>query len=96
MGFAIEVKTGEQGTVTLRGCSDGTVEMCKWGDKKDAGTGVATPTLIAFRFYASIEQAFDRVARMRVTSYDADTLKELVEGIRAIRSDIKREMGSLI
>lgn len=94
MGFTIEVKTGDMGPLTLRGCADGTVEMCKWGESTNSETKVKTPALIAFKYYASIEQAFDRVFRMRVASSHAATLKELVADIKRIRVDIKEEMGA--
>lgn len=94
MGFQIEVKTGDAGPVTLRGCDDGTVEFCKWGEVIDPKTKVKRAALIAFKYYASIEQAFDKVFRMRVASAEATTLKELVQEIRRIRQDIKTEMGA--
>ena len=95
MAFQIEVQTGDAGPVILRGCDDGTVEFCKWGETKDPITKEAKPVLIAYKFYANIVQAFDRVARMRVASIAASDLKELVEGIKGVREDIKREMGIL-
>lgn len=95
MGFEIEVKTGE-GTVWLRGDTSGGVEMCKMGEITDPKTKVTRTGLIAFKWFASIVQAFDRVARMRVSNSNASTLKELVDGIKAIREDIKLEMGILI
>jgi len=95
MGFQIVVKTGDAGEVTLRGCADGTVEFCKWQDVKDPVTKVVTPTLVAYKWYASIVQAFERVARMRVASAAARDLSELVAAVKAIRSDIKREMGAI-
>lgn len=94
MGFEIEVKTGEMGPVTLRGCEDGTVEMCTLREQKNRQTGEPEMALVAFKYYASIEQAFDRVARMRVASTIATDLKQLTEAIRAIRLDIKRELGA--
>lgn len=95
MGFEIEVKTGEMGPLWLRGCSDGCVEMCKKGiiktkDQPDK------EGLIAFKYYASVEQAFDRVFRMRLASSEAKTLKELIFNIKAIRAEIKQEMGMLL
>ena len=93
--FVIEIKTGDAGPVTLRGCSDGTVEMCGWKEaKQDDGTYKSS--LIAFKWFASIEQAFNRVARMRVSSYDAKNIADLVKGVKAIREDINREMGVLL
>lgn len=95
MGFTIEVKTGEEGIITLRGCSDGTVEFCKWKDEKNKDTGEVIPLLVAYKYYASIEQAFAKIARMRIGSADATSLAELTEAIRVIRKDIKQEMGVL-
>ncbi len=89
----MEVKTGDAGVVTLRGCSDGTVEFCKWVDVKDPLTKEVKPALVPYKFYASIEQAFERVSRMRVASAAATDLKELIHAIRGIRADIKKEMG---
>lgn len=93
MGFEIEVKTGDAGTVILRGCSDGTVEFCKRGEITDPKTKEKREGLIAYEFYSNISQAFDRVARMRAASVPATNLKDLVGGIKAIREDIKNEMG---
>ena len=93
MGFQIECKTGEMGPVTLRGCSDGTVEMCAWRDVKQSD-GSHLPILTPIKYYASIEQAFDRIARMRIASAEATTLAELVKEIKRIRVDIKEEMGA--
>lgn len=99
MGFTIKVKTGEEGDVVLRGCSDGTVEFCAWHDvkEKDKETGEITikPQLVAYKYYASVEQAFNKIARMRIGSATATSLQELTEAIRDIRKDIKREMGVL-
>lgn len=94
--FQIEVKTGDAGPVIMRGCSDGTVEFCKWGESVDPKTKVKKPALIAYKFYANIEQAFNRILSMRVSSYEASDIKDLVQGIRAIRADIKKEMGGLV
>lgn len=96
MGFQIEVKTGDAGAVIMRGCSDGTVEFCKWGEATDSVTKEKRPALIPYKFYANIEQAFNRVFSMRVASCEADNIKDLVTGIKAIRADIKAEMGALI
>lgn len=99
MGFQIVVNTGEMGDVILRGCSDGTVEMCQWKEweKLDKETKVKTPVkeLVAFKYYANPEQAFQKVARMRVGSTMASSIQELVEAIRSVRADIKKEMGGL-
>jgi len=91
--FEIEVKTGEFGPVVLRGCTDGTVEMCRWQDTKDVKTKEPITVLQPLKYYASIEQAFERVARMRIGSAVATDIKELVAAIRGIRADIKKEMG---
>jgi len=93
--FQIEVKTGEEGIITLRGTSDGTVEFCKWIDDKDKDTGVVTPRLTAYKYYADISQAFNKIARMRIGSSNATSLAELMEAIKQIRLDIKKEMGTL-
>lgn len=99
MGFQIEVKTGDEGTIIMCGCPDGTVEFCKWIDqtRKDKVTGesVRNTELIAYKYYASVEQAFAKVARMRIGSANASTLKELLEAIKQIRQDIKKEMSVL-
>lgn len=81
------------GPVTLRGCSDGTVEMCAWKEEKDKDTGEMVSRLVPFKWFANISQAFDRVARMRVASANAATLKELVAEIKKIREDIKHELS---
>jgi len=94
MGFQIEVNTGEAGPVVLKGCPDGTVAFCKWQEVKDRNTKEVKPVLVEFKWYASIEQAFQKVARMRVCSASANDIKGLVEAIRAIRDDIKKEMGA--
>jgi hypothetical protein len=97
--FQIDVKTGEEGIVTLKGCSDGTVEFCKWVERKDkdkdTGEITVTPYLEPYKFYASVEQAFAKIARMRIGSSTATSLQELVEAIKQIRLDIKKEMGVL-
>lgn len=95
MGFEIEVKTGDGGPIVLRGCADGTVEFCKRVDVKDPDTKEVKPGLQAYKFYANIEQAFNRIFSMRVASATASDIKELVAEIKAIREDIKREMGAL-
>lgn len=95
MSFQITVNTGEEGNVILRGCSDGTTEFCKWIDDKDKDTGIVTPRLTAYKYYASPEQAFNKIARMRIGSSTATSLQELVEAIKNIRKDIKKEMGTL-
>ena len=95
MAFQIETNTGDAGPVTLRGCSDGTVEFCKWVEQKDKDTGEMKPVMIPYKFYANIQQAFDRIARMRIASAQANDLKELVTAIKAIRLDILKEMGAL-
>jgi hypothetical protein len=99
MGFQIEICTGEEGKVTLRGCSDGTVEFCKWTERKekDKETGeiTITPYLEPYKFYADASQAFSKIARMRIGSSNATSLQELVEAIKQIRLDIKKEMGIL-
>lgn len=99
MGFTIDVKTGEEGIVTLRGCSDGTTEFCKWSDvkEKDKETGEITITsqLVAYKYFASIEQAFNKIARMRIGSSNATTLNELATEIKNIRKDIQKELGVL-
>lgn len=93
MGFQVEVKTGDAGPVVLRGCADGTVEFCRWAEVIDPKTKIKGPQLVPYKWYASIEQAFERVFRMRVASYDAQNIKDLVAGIREIRAEIKKEMG---
>ena len=99
MAFQIEVSTGEEGKVILRGCADGTVEFCKWIEKKetnkDTGEVTHTPELCAYKYYVSIEQAFNKIARMRIGSSNATSLRELTEAIKQIRLDIKQEMGVL-
>lgn len=96
MGFQIEVKTGDAGPVILRGCSDGTVEFCKWVEQKDPISKQTVTVLAAYKWYANIVQAFDRIARMRIASAQVNNLAELVQAIKAIREDIKREMGILL
>jgi len=93
MGFQIEVKTGAEGKVVLRGCEDGTIEFCQWRDVKNKDTGLVVPTLTPYKWYTSLEQAFERVFRMRVASADATTIKELVAAVKSIRKEIKEEMG---
>jgi len=93
MGFEIEVKTGDGGPVVLRGCADGTVEFCKRVEVKDTKTGGVSSGLQPYKFYANIEQAFNRIFSMRVASSTASDIKELVAAIKIIREDIKREMG---
>lgn len=97
--FQIEVKTSAEGTVIMRGCTDGTVELCKWMEKKEKNKDTeeitVTPYLESYAFYASPEQAFNKIARMRVGSCNATSLQELVEAIKQIRLDIKKEMGVL-
>jgi len=95
MGFEVKVKAGDAGDLWLRGNSDGGVEMCKWGDITNPKTKEVTQGLIPFKWYSNIQQAFDRVARMRIASAQANDLKELVTAIKAIRLDILREMGAL-
>lgn len=97
--FEVTVNTGEEGKVILRGTSDGTVEFCRWSERKDknkdTGEITTTPELIAYKYYASPEQAFNKIARMRIGSCNATSLQELVEAIKQIRLDIKKEMGVL-
>lgn len=93
MGFQIEVKTGDAGPVILRGCADGTIEFCKWAEVTDPKTKIKGPGLVAYKWYTSIEHAFERVFRMRAASCDAQNIKDLVAGIKQIRADIKQEMG---
>lgn len=95
MAFQITCNTGDAGPVVLRGCSDGSVEFCKWIEQKDKATGEMKPILVAYKFYANIQQAFDRIARMRIASAQANDLKELVAAIKQIRKDILFEMGAL-
>jgi hypothetical protein len=97
--FQIEVSTGEEGKVTMRGCADGTVELCKLVEKKivnkETEEVTYSPELIAYAYYASIEQAFNKIARMRIGSSNATSLVELTEAIKQIRLDIKQELGVL-
>jgi hypothetical protein len=96
MGFEIKLNTGDVGEVWLRGCGDGTVEMCKWETLKplkDQDKSIVREGLVPFKYYASIEQAMEKVIRMRVGSSQAATLKELVQTIKAIRSDLHKELG---
>jgi len=93
--FQIEVNTGEEGIIVLRGTSDGTVEFCKWINDKDKDTGDITPRLIAYKYYADISQAFNKIARMRIGSSTATSIAELVGAIKQIRLDIQKEMGIL-
>lgn len=95
MAFQIELQTGDAGPVILRGCEDGSIEFCKWVEQKDKETGDMKPVLVPYKFYANVQQAFDRIARMRIASAQAKDLKELVTAIKAIRLDILKEMGAL-
>ena len=96
MGFLVPVHTGEFGEVVLRGCADGCIEMCQQKMVVKEKGAPPEETLVAFKYYASPEQAFNRVLQMRVGSSQASTLKELVEALRHIRSDIKRELSTSI
>lgn len=94
MGFQIEVSTGDAGPVVMRGCEDGTIEFCKWQVKKDKETGEETGReLVAYKWYASLEQAWERVFRMRVCSSNAATIKELVQAVKQTRAEIRAELG---
>lgn len=95
MGFQIEIDTGEAGPQVLRGSADGTVELCQWREVKDKDTGSIKKILVAYKFYASIEQAFNKVARMRIGSAKAKSIKSLITEIKGIRADIKAEMGAI-
>lgn len=95
MLFQIEISTGEEGKVTLRGCADGTVEFCKWQDSTDKDTKEVTTSLVPYKYYADVSQAMNKIMRMRIGSTNVTTLKELVLEIKNIREDLKKEMGLL-
>lgn len=90
----LTVKTGEEGEVILRSePSTGYVEFCKYVKQTDKDTLEEKDVLVAFKFYTNLEQAFQKVASMRIASIDAKNIQEVVAGIKLIRADIKREMG---
>jgi hypothetical protein len=99
MGFQITVNAGEAGPIIICGTSDGTVEFCRWIDRKekdkDSGEITVVRDLQSYKYYASVEQAFFKIASMRIGSADAISLQELVAAIKQIRLDIKQEMGVL-
>lgn len=88
MGFEIEVDAGSEGKLWLRGCPDGTVELCKWGNITVKPGEPSREGLCAFKYYANPSQAFDKVFRMKVASCDAKSLQELVTEIKKIRKEL--------
>jgi hypothetical protein len=98
MAFEIKINTGEAGEVWLRGCSDGTVEMCKWETLKplkDQDPNEVREGLVPFKYYADISQAMNKVMRMRIGSANATTLTELISEVRNIRKDLQKELAPL-
>jgi hypothetical protein len=91
MGFQIEISTGMEGTVIMRGCDDGTVEFCKWSTAKDKDTKESIPVLAPFQYYVSLEHAFNQIMKLRICNSKATTLTELLSVIKEIRADIHKE-----
>ena len=94
MGFLIEVSTGEEGKLWLRGQDDGGVEFCRMVDIKDPKTGKMKLTPIPYKFYPNIDSALDRLFRMRVNSRNATTLQELLQNVQEEREELRREFTS--
>lgn len=89
MGFLIEVSTGEDGKLWLRGQDDGNVEFCRMVDLKDPKTGKMKPTPVPYKFYPTIDSALDKLFRMRVNSRNATTLQELLQNVREEREELR-------
>lgn len=94
--FEVVVNVGGEEQMCIRGCEDGVVELCKWGTLTATKTQEAREGWCAYKWYASPEQAFNRVMQMRVGRTMASTLQELVEAIRGIRADIRKELGTAV
>lgn len=96
MGFLIEgIKTRDaDGVINIRGCDDGTIEYVKWVTSVNSKTGEENANWSPYKFYASLEQALDKLFRMRVCNRDAKTLEELIRNVREEREALHEEFQS--
>ncbi len=84
----VEIKIGSE-TVTVRGNEDGTADLCHWVDMKHGDE--ITPTLIPFKFYASLYSCLQRVLEMKVNRKHIFSLNELITEIKAERDWLRKE-----
>lgn len=98
MGFLIkDIKTREGNeTIIIRGCSDGTVEFVKEVTQTDKDTGEEKLVLVPYKFFSLIDNALDRLFRMRVCNRDAATLQELLANVKEEREAIRKEFEGIL
>ena len=91
MGFIIRLKTKcENEEIILRGNDDGTVDFVKEVPSKD--TFIIQP----YKFFSSIENAIERIFKMRVNNREASTLQELLINVEQEREELRNEFKGLI
>ncbi|MGM9986352.1 MAG: hypothetical protein ACI35O_03895 [Bacillaceae bacterium] len=67
------------------------VEVRKYTGKKDAKTGKDLYT--TYGYYATVEQAAEKVVRMKLAESQATNLKELSEDIKSIKQWLKEKLS---
>ena len=98
MGFLIrDIKTRDgEGTVILKGNDDGTVEFCRPSMQVDSKTGETVEVMVGYKFFALLDNALDRLFRMRVCNRDATTLQELLVNVKQERELLQKEFEGII
>jgi hypothetical protein len=91
--IGVKAGTDKKEKITIRGADNGTIEFCKTVMMKDKD-GDKVPTLVPFSFYSSLENAFDKILKLRVCRSDATTLEELLEVFNKETRNLKRMFGT--
>jgi len=96
MGFLIKNISvrDEEKVIHIRGCNDGYVEFVKPVIQIDKDSGVEKEIWVGYAFYTNIEQALDKLFRMRICNRQADTLQELLNNVREEREALHKEFES--
>ena len=92
MAFQIAVKVGDKGEMVLRGTPEGYVELGTMEPFKQKD-GSYIQQFVGQHFFADMAAAFNRILAMRICSADATTLEALNASIRAIRAELRKELG---
>lgn len=65
-------------------------ELCRQMNQADKETGELAPRWVPFKYFASLDQAINRICDMKVRASDARTLAELKAVIEAVRDEVCR------
>jgi hypothetical protein len=88
MDIQFQLKSGEQ--ILLR-ADENNYELCRTRNRTDRKTGKVVEEWEPFKWFASLEQAFNKIIDLKVKASDAHTLDELKQDLIAARQDVSTE-----